>query len=141
MMFSRPALFLMACLTLPLPALGQETAPAAGAETPTPLPDMAEIEQAWARGDYVFVRQHRYIFKEMSDVEKTKLKEQWEKKKKQNPLASVGPPVKTRLQELGPRFTLKLRWLQEGTFDTKFGEYEWIHKRKEMDITRRKFHL
>ena len=32
------------------------------------------------------------------------------------------------LQELGPKFTLKLRWLQKGTFDTKFGEYEWIHK-------------
>lgn len=47
----------------------------------------------------------------------------------------------TTLQELGPRFTLKMRWLQEGTFDTQFGEYEWIHKRKEMDSTRRTFHL
>mmetsp|Transcript_9774 Transcript_9774/g.13820 ORF Transcript_9774/g.13820 Transcript_9774/m.13820 type:complete len:423 (+) Transcript_9774:33-1301(+) len=46
-----------------------------------------------------------------------------------------------RLQELGPRFSLKLRWIQEGTFDTQFGEYEWYHKRKEMDINRRKFHL
>ena len=35
---------------------------------------------------------------------------------------------KVGLQELGPRFTLKLRWLQKGAFDTKFGEYEWIHK-------------
>jgi hypothetical protein len=52
-----------------------------------------------------------------------------------------GAPTKTRLQELGPRFTLKLRWLQEGTFDTEFGEYEWVHKRKEMDSSRRKFHL
>ena len=32
------------------------------------------------------------------------------------------------LQELGPRFTLKLRSLQRGTFDSKFGEYEWVHK-------------
>lgn len=47
----------------------------------------------------------------------------------------------TCVQELGPRFTLKMRWLQEGTFDTQFGEYEWIHKRKEMDSTRRTFHL
>lgn len=46
-----------------------------------------------------------------------------------------------RAQELGPRFTLKMRWLQEGTFDTQFGEYEWIHNRKEMDKTRRTFHL
>ena len=35
---------------------------------------------------------------------------------------------KVGLQELGPRFTLKLRWLQKGAFDTKYGEYEWIHK-------------
>ena len=44
-------------------------------------------------------------------------------------------------QELGPRFTLKLRWILNGTFDTKHGEYEWLHKRKEMDTTRRRFHL
>ncbi|TSM94614.1 Ribosome production factor 1 [Bagarius yarrelli] len=51
--------------------------------------------------DFVFFRFHRYIFKN-------------EKK--------VG------IQELGPRFTLKLRSLQKGTFDSKFGEYEWVHK-------------
>lgn len=32
------------------------------------------------------------------------------------------------IQELGPRFTLKLRSLQKGTFDSKYGEYEWVHK-------------
>ncbi|KAI2659300.1 Ribosome production factor 1 [Labeo rohita] len=51
--------------------------------------------------DFIFFRFHRYIFKN-------------EKK--------VG------IQELGPRFTLKLRSLQKGTFDSKFGEYEWVHK-------------
>ena len=64
--------------------------------------------------DCIFVRHHRYVFDSLE---------------------------KARLQELGPRFTLRLRWLQEGTFDTKFGEYEWIHKRKEMDTSRRRFHL
>uniref|UniRef100_A0A9J7XCL7 Ribosome production factor 1 n=2 Tax=Cyprinus carpio TaxID=7962 RepID=A0A9J7XCL7_CYPCA len=64
--------------------------------------------------DFIFFRFHRYIFKN-------------EKK--------VG------IQELGPRFTLKLRSLQKGTFDSKFGEYEWVHKRHEMDSSRRKFHL
>ncbi|XP_040216519.1 ribosome production factor 1 [Rana temporaria] len=64
--------------------------------------------------DYVFFRYHRYLFKS-------------EKK--------VG------IQELGPRFTLKLRSLQKGTFDSKYGEYEWVHKRHEMDTNRRKFHL
>jgi len=64
--------------------------------------------------DFIFFRHHRYIFKNEK---------------------------KTGLQELGPRFTLKLRSLQKGTFNSKFGEYEWIHKRKEMDSSRRKFHL
>ena len=67
------------------------------------------------------------------------------------------------LQELGPRLTLKLRSLQRGTFDSKHGEFLWLHKvsptshfppigpkllgvillfqRKQMDTSRRKFHL
>ena len=75
--------------------------------------------------DFIFVRHHRYVFEEGRQMN-----EETGKKK-----------TKARLQELGPRFSLKLRWLQEGAFDTQFGEYEWIHKRKEMDTTRRKFHL
>jgi ribosome production factor 1 len=67
--------------------------------------------------DFIFVRHHRYIYKK-------------EKEK-----------VRARLQELGPRFTLKMKWLQEGTFDDKFGEYEWILKRKQMESSRRKFVL
>eukprot|EP00548_Thalassiothrix_antarctica_P006306 CAMPEP_0194143196 /NCGR_PEP_ID=MMETSP0152-20130528/12388_1 /TAXON_ID=1049557 /ORGANISM="Thalassiothrix antarctica, Strain L6-D1" /LENGTH=341 /DNA_ID=CAMNT_0038842495 /DNA_START=84 /DNA_END=1105 /DNA_ORIENTATION=+ len=72
--------------------------------------------------DYIFVRHHRYIF-----YEGKKVMEKDEQGK-----------TRARLQELGPRFTLKLRWLQDGTFDTKFGHYEWYHKRKEMDTTRRR---
>lgn len=64
--------------------------------------------------DFIFFRHHRYIFKNQK---------------------------KAGLQELGPRFTLKLRSLQRGTFDSKFGEYEWIHKRKEMDTSCKKFFL
>ncbi|XP_070563358.1 ribosome production factor 1-like [Ptychodera flava] len=64
--------------------------------------------------DYIFFRRHRYIFKNGKRV---------------------------GLQEIGPRFTLKLRSLQKGTFNSKYGEYEWIHKRHEMDSSRRKFHL
>ncbi|XP_036443244.1 ribosome production factor 1 [Colossoma macropomum] len=64
--------------------------------------------------DFIFFRFHRYIFKNEKRV---------------------------GIQELGPRFTLKLRSLQKGTFDSKFGEYEWVHKRHEMDSNRRKFHL
>ncbi|XP_054719518.1 ribosome production factor 1-like [Uloborus diversus] len=64
--------------------------------------------------DYVFVRHHRYEFKNESKVS---------------------------LQEIGPRFTLRLRSLQKNTFDTKFGEYEWILKRHEMETSRRRFFL
>jgi ribosome production factor 1 len=93
--------------------------------------------------DFIFVRHHRYVFEEKKEVKPAK-------SKKSTPVGEDAPPpaplgikdrVKARLQELGPRFTLKLRWVQEGTFDSQFGEYEWIHKRKEMDTTRRKFHL
>lgn len=63
--------------------------------------------------DFIFFRHHRYIF---------------------------SGPEKARIQELGPEFTLKLKWLQHGTFDTKFGEYEWLHK-KEMDTSRKRFFL
>lgn len=64
--------------------------------------------------DFIFFRQHRYEFKNGQKV---------------------------ALKELGPRFTLKLRSLQKGTFDSKYGQYEWIHKRHEMDTSRRKFYL
>jgi ribosome production factor 1 len=64
--------------------------------------------------DFIFFRHYRYIFKNAKKV---------------------------GLQEIGPRFTLKLRSLQKGTFDSKFGEYIWIHNRKQMDTSRRRFHL
>lgn len=65
--------------------------------------------------DFVFFRQHRYAFND------------------------DGTGVK--LQELGPRFTLKLKWMLAGTFDTKMGEYEFFHKRHEMETSRRRFLL
>lgn len=71
-------------------------------------------------------RHHRYIFEEKESKNPDK----------QRPAAAVI----SRLQELGPRFTLKLLTLQKGTFDSKYGEFEWVHK-KEMDTSRRRFHL
>lgn len=46
---------------------------------------------------------------------------------------------KVGLQELGPRFTLKLRWLQKGTYQ-RDKEYEWIFK-PEMEVNRKRFFL
>jgi ribosome production factor 1 len=63
--------------------------------------------------DFIFFRRHRYIFRSGEKVD---------------------------IQELGPRFCLKLQWLQNGLFDSKYGEYEWIH-RPELDTTRSTFHL
>ncbi|GAB4823717.1 hypothetical protein N2152v2_010763 [Parachlorella kessleri] len=76
--------------------------------------------------DFIFFRHHRYIFEE---------KDQKERGKKEK-----SKVVKARLQELGPRFSLRLVSLQKGTFDSKGGEFEWVHK-PDMDTSRRKFHL
>ena len=68
--------------------------------------------------DFIFVRHHRYVYKK-NDEGKTR----------------------ARLQELGPRFTLRMKWLMNGAYDPQYGEYEWIHRRKEMDGNKRKFYL
>lgn len=67
--------------------------------------------------DYIFFRHHRYEFSKDGK--------------------------RAKLRELGPRFTLKLRSLQEGTFDSKTGDYVWIitNKRHSMEASRRRFHL
>ncbi|CAG9539697.1 unnamed protein product [Cercopithifilaria johnstoni] len=65
--------------------------------------------------DYIFFRHHRYEFKREGE--------------------------KAALLELGPRFTLRLKWLQKGTFNSRYGEYEWVLKRHEMETSRRRFFL
>lgn len=84
--------------------------------------------------DYIFFRHHRYIFeeKEKKVVSKDKKGKASETK--------IEKHVNCRLQECGPRFTLKLITLQHGTFDTKSGEYEWVHK-PDLDTSRRRFFL
>lgn len=62
--------------------------------------------------DFVFFRHYRYAFKDDG--------------------------TKCKLQEIGPRFTLKLRYLQHGTFDAKEGEYEYIW-RPDSQVSRKKF--
>ena len=63
--------------------------------------------------DFIFFRHHRYVFTAKD---------------------------KAALQEMGPRFTLKLKWLQHGLFDHDKGEYEFMHK-TDMDTSRRRFFL
>ncbi|KAF5944835.1 hypothetical protein HYC85_018912 [Camellia sinensis] len=75
--------------------------------------------------DFIFFRHHRYIFEtkenKQSDSESKKVKDNKDENGTQDKTIA-------RLQECGPRFTLKLISLQHGTFDTKGGEYEWVHK-------------
>lgn len=49
--------------------------------------------------------------------------------------------VVARLQELGPRFTLKLLSLQKGTFDSKAGEFEWLGSKAGAVSGRKRFAL
>mmetsp|Transcript_6975 Transcript_6975/g.11234 ORF Transcript_6975/g.11234 Transcript_6975/m.11234 type:complete len:337 (-) Transcript_6975:91-1101(-) len=62
--------------------------------------------------DFVFFRHYRYNFKDNGE--------------------------KCKLQEIGPRFTLKCRYVQHGTFDAKAGEYEYIW-RPDSQVSRKKF--
>ena len=64
--------------------------------------------------DFIFFRRHRYIFgKEFEKV---------------------------NLQEIGPRFTLKLKKLQKGLYDDLMGKFEFQGK-ADMYISRKKFYL
>lgn len=62
--------------------------------------------------DFVFFRHYRYAFKDKGE--------------------------KCKLQEIGPRFTMKCRYLQHGTFDAKSGEYEYIW-RPDSQVSRKAF--
>ena len=58
--------------------------------------------------DFIFLRQHRYSF----DFPERKS------------VMLLGKE-KVHMSEIGPRLTLRLLSLQLGTFDSRFGEYEW----------------
>lgn len=75
--------------------------------------------------DFVFFRFHRWASDENVHTQSPRPLFQW--------LMCMSRYIfknekKAGIQELGPRFTLKLRSLQKGTFDSKFGEYEWVLK-------------
>lgn len=81
--------------------------------------------------DYIFVRRHRYIFREKRQTEK-------------NVIGPDGKEVKgvegirAGLQELGPRFTMKLRRIDKGIQRASGQEWEWKGK---MEKERTKFQL
>ena len=69
--------------------------------------------------DFIFVRRHRYKIDEGNEHRE------------------AGERVD--LQEIGPRFCLKLLALQKGTFDRKDGTYIWERKIKQEE--RKRFYL
>lgn len=81
--------------------------------------------------DYIFVRRHRYVFREKRATEK-------------NVIGPDGKAVKgvegirAGLQELGPRFTMKLRRIDKGIQRASGQEWEWKGK---MEKERTKFQL
>jgi ribosome production factor 1 len=98
--------------------LGRRTARVLGSLFPhAPQLEGRQVVTFHNQRDFIFVRHHRYIYRKEQDK------------------------TRARLQELGPRFTIKLKWLQEGLFDGETGEFEWIMKRGDMETSRRKFEL
>lgn len=64
--------------------------------------------------DFIFFRHHRYVFKDEGE--------------------------RVALAEIGPSFTMKLRWIQQGTFDFDNGEYEFFW-RPDLQVDRKKFYV
>lgn len=79
--------------------------------------------------DFIFFRHYRYIFRK-----KRILSTQGAEEQQNQAINSAG------LQEIGPRFTLKLMWIQEGTFNTKKGVYEYLW-RPDIQVNRKVFFL
>ena len=68
--------------------------------------------------DYIFVRRHRYIFRDKRTTEKSIQGTDGK------PIEGV-EDIRTGLQELGPRFTLKLRRIDKGIQRASGQEWEW----------------
>lgn len=81
--------------------------------------------------DYIFVRRHRYVFREKRETEKAVVGADGKEMK-----GAEG--IRTGLQELGPRFTLKLRRVDKGIQRASGQEWEWKGK---TDRIRTKFQL
>ena len=85
-----------------------------------PQPDLQgrQVVTLHNQRDYIFLRRHRYVFREKRETEKN----------------VVGPDgkevegvkgIRAGLQELGPRFTLKLRRIDKGVQRGSGQEWEW----------------
>lgn len=81
--------------------------------------------------DYIFVRRHRYVFRDKRATEKSVVDTDGK------PVKGV-EDIRAGLQELGPRFTLKLRRVDRGIQRASGQEWEWKGR---MEKTRTRFQM
>ncbi|KAF1832779.1 ribosome production factor 1 [Decorospora gaudefroyi] len=81
--------------------------------------------------DYIFVRRHRYVFRDKRESEKPILGTDGK------PIPGV-EDVKVGMQEIGPRMTLKLRRIDRGIQHKSGQEWQWKGR---MDKQRTRFNL
>ncbi|KAK5076690.1 Ribosome production factor 1 [Lithohypha guttulata] len=81
--------------------------------------------------DFIFLRKHRYVFREKREMEKSVVGADGKEMK-----GAEG--IRAGLQELGPRLTLKLRRVDKGIQRASGQEWEW---RGKTDRVRTKFQL
>ncbi|KAL2809460.1 anticodon-binding protein [Aspergillus granulosus] len=98
-----------------------------------PQPDIEgrQVVTLHNQRDYIFVRRHRYVFREKRETEKAVVGADGKEMK-----GAEG--IRTGLQELGPRFTLKLRRVDKGIQRASGQEWEW---KGGMEKVRTKFQL
>ena len=98
---------------------------------PQPQLEGRQVVTMHNQRDYIFVRRHRYVFREKKQTEKAVVGSDGKEMK-----GAEG--LKAGLQELGPRFTLKLRRGDKAIQRSSGQEWEWKGK---MEKTRTKFQL
>jgi ribosome production factor 1 len=81
--------------------------------------------------DYIFVRRHRYVIRERKGSEKSIVGTDGK-------VVKGVEDIKAGLQELGPRFTLKLRRIDRGIQHKSGQEWEWKAK---MEKQRTRFNM
>ncbi|KAF2425773.1 Brix-domain-containing protein [Tothia fuscella] len=98
-----------------------------------PVPELEgrQVVTLHNQRDYIFFRRHRYIFRNKRATEKSILDTDGK------PIKGV-EDIKAGLQELGPRFTLKLRRVDKGIQRRSGQEWEWKGR---TDKVRTKFQL
>jgi len=82
--------------------------------------------------DYIFLRRHRYVFREKREREKEVVGSDGKE------IGGAVKGIRAGLQELGPRLTLKLRRVDKGIQRASGQDWEW---KSRMEMVRTKFQL